>query len=725
MRCCCYVLLARKRRSVRIKVRLEGEGVAIDEQVADRNRAGASPTESERRFHALVQNALDIIMVTDADGAIRYISPSVERVLGYPPDEIVGTNTAEYVHPDDLEKGFDALAEALSRPGVYPVAVETHVRRKDGSWRHLEGIANNLLEDPAVRGVVFNHRDVTDRKRAEQEIKRLNEDLENRVAERTAQLEAALAERERTEEARRSSGDQLEIILQGVTDGITAQDPSGGLVYANEAAARLVGYPSARALLQAPLQEVMRRFEIMDETGWPFPLTDLPGRRALQGEQSPETLPRFRQVKSGEERWAVVNAAPVFDEGGEDPVGGQHLPGRHTERKRTEEALQQSEERYRSFIEQSTEGIWRFELERPVSMDTSEDEQIEHFYRYAFLAECNDAMAAMYGFSRAEEIVGARLGDLLSRSTPENVEYLRAFIRSGYRLTDTGSWEVDRHGNIRYLLNNLSGIAEDGLLVRAWGTQRDVTEQKRVEEEIRKLNEQLEQRVKRRTVQLETFNRELEAFSYSVSHDLRAPLRSIDGFSQMLLEDYEEKLDEDGKDYLGRVRAASQRMAQLIDDLLDLSRLTHSEMHQERVDLSALAEDLVEELEHADPGRQVEFVIAEGLVVEGDRRLLKVVPENLLRNAWKFTGKRPRARIELGVSEHEETPVYFVSDDGVGFDMAYADKLFGAFQRLHGANEFEGTGIGLATMRRIVHRHGGQAWAEGRVGQGTTFYFTL
>ena len=250
-------------------------------------------------------------------------------------------------------------------------------------------------------------------------------------------------------------------------------------------------------------------------------------------------------------------------------------------------------------------------------------------------------------------------------------------------------------------------------------------ERQLADEEIRRLNAELERRVSERTAELTAVNKELEAFSYSVSHDLRAPLRSIDGFSQALLEDYREKLDEQGKDYLQRVRAAAQRMGQLIDDLLGLSRVTRREMRYETFNLSQIAQSVAAELQRREPKRQVSFVIAEGLMANGDVRLLRVVLENLLGNAWKFTSNNNRASIEFGVIENEGNLTYFVHDDGAGFDMAYADKLFGAFQRLHSVTEFEGTGIGLATVQRIVHRHGGRIWAEGAVGQGATVYFTL
>lgn len=241
-------------------------------------------------------------------------------------------------------------------------------------------------------------------------------------------------------------------------------------------------------------------------------------------------------------------------------------------------------------------------------------------------------------------------------------------------------------------------------------------------------NRQLAKNVQERRLaeeQLVAANRELGAFSYAVAHDLRAPLRSMDGFSEALLEDYGDKFDAQGQDFLRRVRAAAQRMDELIDGLLALSRVTLAEMQREKVNLTALAQSVAEELRGSDPDRPVEVAIAQGLAGHGDSRLLRGVLQNLLGNAWKFTAHRPQARIEFGSEQADGDAAFFVRDNGDGFDMAYADKLFAPFQRLHRQREFPGTGIGLATVQRIVLRHGGRIWAEGRPGQGAAFYFTL
>jgi light-regulated signal transduction histidine kinase (bacteriophytochrome) len=233
------------------------------------------------------------------------------------------------------------------------------------------------------------------------------------------------------------------------------------------------------------------------------------------------------------------------------------------------------------------------------------------------------------------------------------------------------------------------------------------------------------QRLQNANSTLAAVNKELEAFSYAVSHDLRAPLRSINGFSQAILEGYPDKLDEQGKHYLQRLSSNVQKMGEIIDDLLKLSRLTRSEMKLEIVNLGTLAQSIATELQKAEPERQVEFVITPGLSAKGDEHLLRLVLENLLGNAWKYTGKHPQARIEFGSTQVDGKQVFLVRDDGAGFDMTYADKLFTPFQRLHSVNEFPGIGIGLATVQRIVSRHGGRVWAEGEIEKGATFYFTL
>jgi PAS domain S-box-containing protein len=378
-----------------------------------------------------------------------------------------------------------------------------------------------------------------------------------------------------------------------------------------------------------------------------------------------------------------------------------------TERKRAVEALRESNEYLESLFNSANAPIIVWDPE----------------FR---IMRFNHAFENLTGKSAAS-VLGEDVGVLFPPSEREgSMELIRRTL-GGERLDAVEIAIARADFTIRTVLWNSAAIfAADGETpVAAVAQGLDITERKEAEESIRQLNADLEQRVRDRTVQLEVANAELEAFSYSVSHDLRAPLRGIDGWSLALLDDYRDKLDDQGREYLGYIRSDTQRMGQLIDDLLRLSRVTRNRMERTLVDLGAVSETVVARLREAQPNAQVEFEAQGGLTAWCDAGLIEIALTNLIGNAWKFSSTRPVASIEFGRTEVESCSAFFIRDNGVGFDMTYVDKLFGVFQRLHKAAEFPGTGIGLAIVQRVVRRHGGRVWAESKPGVGTTFYFTL
>jgi PAS domain S-box-containing protein len=344
-------------------------------------------------------------------------------------------------------------------------------------------------------------------------------------------------------------------------------------------------------------------------------------------------------------------------------------------------------------------------------------------YRFSYLSE---GIQEITGLPVEQMLQTPEL--VIGQILPEDLARLAEIEQEVNRTEGKASFDIrirDASGNIKWCHHSVAARHSDNGSIIWDAIVQDVTDRKLAEEEIRQLNAYLELRVRQRTVDLQTANQELEAFSYSVSHDLRGPLRHLDGYSKLLLLDYEDRLDEDGKSILGHIRQSAQQMNQLIDDLLKLSRTTRAEMHPTEVNLSALADQIIASLRQSDPGRQVKVLIQSGLAAWGDASLLKVVLDNLLRNAWKFTSQTPEAHIQVAGFEEDGKFVFYVRDNGAGFDMQYASRLFIPFQRLHRPDEFEGTGIGLATIKRIILRHGGKVWAKSQVGQGATFYFTL
>lgn len=484
--------------------------------------------------------------------------------------------------------------------------------------------------------------------------------------------------------------------FDAITDPIFIHAKEFRIVRANRAYQEAAGMPFAE-IIGRPYYEV-------------FPKMDGPFKMCLMAieemqEKEEVFLPSLDKIY-------IVSFYPVKNKDGEY-LYSAHIMKDMTEERKAAEALIKSEKKYRDLVNNAAVGVYKSNLRGDILF-------------------MNQALANMFEFESPAEVISA--GAFSRYKNPEDREKLRDVLLKDGMVDNFEADMVTKTGKLKHLLFNatLEGDVLSGMVL-------DITERKNLDELLRGYSVSLEEEVKSRTAQLEEtnlkledLNKELEAFTYSASHDLKAPLRAIDGFSKVLLEDYSERLEENGRNYLKRVRTASQRMGVLIDELLKLSRLSRAEMRRQAIDLSRLVNEIAKELMEAEPEREVQFVIAEGLKADADAYLIRIALENLLRNAWKFTSKQPEARIEFGAKQKVEAgdqgqskTVYFVRDNGAGFDTAYADKLFKPFQRLHSSDEFPGTGIGLTIVDRIISRHGGDVWAEGKVGKGAAFYFTL
>ncbi|MBI3546056.1 MAG: PAS domain S-box protein [Gammaproteobacteria bacterium] len=499
---------------------------------------------------------------------------------------------------------------------------------------------------------------------------------------------AQVAYLQQAHEALIRSEERFRLLVENVQDyAIFMLDPAGHMISWNAGAERIKGYKAAEVLgkhfsLFYPLKDIA--------VGKPQEMLKL---TAAQGRVEDEG---WRVRKDGSRFWANVVITALRGKNGQ-LEGFAKVTRDVTEQRR-------AEARYYAVTETANDAI--------ITADSA-----------GTIVYFNPAAVRIFGYSMEEAVGQSLMLFMPKRFQQEHRQSFERIIAGGEKQLLGKTLELigRRKDASEFPLELSLASWKVGEEVFFTGIVRDITQRKNDAEKIAQLNQYLEQRA----LELEAINKELEAFSYSVSHDLRAPLRAMDGFSRAVLERYAGQLDAEGQDYLRRIRAASQRMGQLIDDLLRLARITRSELHLTTVNLSSIAEEIVAELQRRPPSREVKIAIAADMSVTADANLMRVMLTNLLDNAWKFTAKQSDARIEFGYTQTDNGKIFFVRDNGAGFDMAYADKLFGVFQRLHAAGEFEGTGIGLATVQRIVHRHGARIWAEAEPGRGAAFYFSF
>ena len=622
---------------------------------------------SEQRFRVAAESMLDSLTILsplrDAAGEIvdfrlRYVNDAYCALVGVERERVLGRRVGDLFPQFPGSERFE-LYRRVAVTGEPYRSDEVQLPQTYAGTALASRVFDTVIASMGEE-LVVSARDVTERKRNEQELR----------------LRAEL--------------------LDLAHDAVIVRDPVDGRVtFWNRGAEAMYGYSRTEAINRV-IHELLA-------TVFPDSRKAVDDALAREGRWVGE-LRHTRQ--DGE---VIVVSSRQALQRGEDgrPIAIIMLNSDITERKRAEAELAETTGLLERTQQISKTGGWEYDLATGKLTWTDEVYRIYGSERRYGPVELERVISAFD--AESARVIRTAFERLVADGAPSDLEV--GLIRAdGQRIWVRVVGEV---------------VIEGGRVVRVRGIIADVNDRRLVEDEIRELNAELEQRVAARTVELERVNHELETFAYSVSHDLRAPLRAVDGFSKVLLDDYAAKLGGDGGHYLERIRAGAVRMGTLIDEILKLSRLSRQRFEREPIDISALAREIVAELSSVEPDRRVEVEIEDGLVAEADRGLVQSVLQNLFGNAFKFTAKTDRARVRLGAIEQDGVPVYFVTDNGAGFDMAHAKALFRPFQRLHRESEFPGTGIGLATVVRAVHRHGGTIWAHGAVNEGATFHFTL
>jgi len=622
--------------------------------------------EATSRLAADIVNSTgDAVITMTMEGIVTSWNPGAQLIFGYTAREAVGNSVLMFVPPECSDEEQAILAGVGRNERVQ---FETVRLRKDGRRAQVSVTASPLRDNTGrISGAAKILRDITDSKQAEESL--------------------------------RVSQARLISTLAAGSVGTWTWDIANDLLAADEFTARMFSLELSAAAKGLPVGDYLRAVLEADRAGVADALA-----RAIQSCGHYDVEYRVRQ-KDGELRWLQARGRVEVDAAGK----ASHFHGAVmdiTERMRTEEALREGEKQFQTMVNAIPQLAWIAEADGSV-----------FWYNQRWFDYTGTTLEQMdgWGWQRVHDpallpkvMEGWKVG--LENCQPFEMEFpLRA---------------VD--GHYGWFLTRVFPLKDEtGTVIRWFGTNTDLSQKRAADEEIRRLNSNLERRVVERTAELEAANKELEAFSYSVSHDLRAPLRAVDGFSQAVLEDYGGQLPEEGRRDLQTIREGAQRMGALIDDLLRLSQLSRSPLNQQQVNVGKLVDRVLESLNCQREGRQVDIRIGELPECQGDAGLLNQVWVNLISNALKYTRRREAAIIEIGCKLERGENVYFVRDNGAGFNMRYVNKLFGVFQRLHRAEEFEGTGVGLAIVQRIVHRHGGRIWADAALNEGATFSFTL
>ncbi len=658
--------------------------VGVAQDVTERRSIEQELRRTQQFLEAVLDTSPNPIFVKDPAGRYLLANTATAAAFGRLPEQMADHTDAELHNVAEEVERFAAADREVLDSGT-TVTLEEPLTGPDGATRWYQTVKTRLTGtsgEPLVLGVAT---EITERKRAETRARQLSLELEDRVLARTAELEAA-------NDALRAAARRQRALLNAIPDIVVRLAQDGTLLDVSCPRDAPPGFPaidSAANLASLQLPEpVLRQL-----------------RAAIGRTLDTGAMQTFEFASQAEEAGRRIEAR-LIRSGPEEVVA---ILRDITERKRAEQALRERENLFRQFAEHLPFIIWMAVPERrQVIFVNSSYETILGRPRETLGADPSDWQQAVHA------------ADLERVKAMPDLRKLKGVYQIDFRI-------VRPDGAVRWLRNHVLALRDDGGRPYLFaGLSEDITERRHAEEEIRHLNAVLENRVRQRTGALEASLRELESFSYSVSHDLRTPLRGINGFSHVLLEDYAERLDEAGRDHLRRICAATQRMGDLIDDLLTLSHISRFELHSRRLHLDVIAREVIRELQQIDPQRKAQFVVADDMWAVGDPTLLRVLVQHLIGNAWKFTARKEIARIEFGVIKRPRGPrVFFVRDNGVGFDQTYAGKLFQPFQRLHGVQDYPGSGIGLATAKRIVDRHSGRIWAESATGAGSTFYFTL